>query len=162
MTEQASFENSPGGCSTLQYSEESMMDKGHVNDQPNGGAPNSSSLKHIVNAMPCVVNVGVITEISDDDGNLDMMHGRVEYISSESDDDVVITGIVLPSNVERGRQRATRRQAKRSTSRRSGSNRREASITSGEGTVKVVKNFNKNKVKESTQAAATTEKSKAI
>ena len=147
MTEQVVFEQSPGGGSTLQYSEESMMDKGHVNDQPKGGGvPDSSSLKHIVHAMPCVVSAGIITEVSDDEGNFDMMHGGVEYVSSESNDDVEITGIVLPSNVERGRRRATRRQARRPTSRRPGSSRREASTTSGEGTAKVVKNFN-NKIK---------------
>ena len=105
MTEQVVFEQSPGGGSTLQYSEESIIDKGHVNDQSKGrGVSDSPSLKHIVNAMPCIVSTGVITEISDDESNFEMMHGRVEYVSSESDDGVEITGVVMPPPVERGRQ----------------------------------------------------------
>ena len=96
------------------------MDKGHVNDQPKGrGVSDSSSLKHIVNAMPCIVNTGIIIEISDDESNFEMMHERVEYVSSESDDGVEITGVVMPSPVERGRQRSTRGHAKRPSSRRS-------------------------------------------
>ena len=145
MTEQAAFERSPGGGSTLQYSEESI-DKGHVNEQSKGrGVSDSSSLKHVVNAMPCIVSTGVITEISDDESNFEMMRGRVEYVSSESDDGVEITGVVMPPLVERGRQRSTRRQATRPSSRRPGCSRREASTTSGEGTVKVVKNFSKSR-----------------
>ena len=132
MTEQVVFEQSLGGGSTLQYSEESIIDKGHANHQSKGrGVSDSSSLKHIVNAMPCIVNTGVITEISDDESNFEMMHGRVEYVSSESDDGVEITGVVMPPLVERGRQRSTRRQAKRPSSRRPGCSRREASTTSG-------------------------------
>ena len=102
MADQAVFELSPGGDSTLHHSEESM-DKGHVNEQSKGrGVSDSPSLKHIVNAMPCIVNIGVITEISDDESNFEMMHRRVEYVSSESDDGVEITGVVMPPLVERG------------------------------------------------------------
>ena len=153
MADQAVFELSPGGDSTLHYSEESM-DKGHVNEQSKGrGVSDSPSLKHVVNAMPCIVNSGVVTEISDDDSNFEMMHARVEYVSS--DDGVESTEVVMPPSVERGRQRSTRRRTKRSSSSIPGSSRRGTSATSGEGTVKVVKNIDKNKGKESVSSAAT-------
>ena len=129
------------------------MDKGNANEHSQGReVSHSPSLKHVVNAMPCIINPGLVTEISDDDDNLKMMHARVDYVPS--DDDVEIIGIVIPSSVERGRQRSTRRRTKRPSSIL-GSNRRGTSATSGEGTVKVVKNIDKNKGKESVSSAAT-------
>ena len=183
MADQAAFEQSLGDWSVMRYSEdgESTMDRGHVEEQPKGGGvshPSSrrqghasdqlkgggvldpSSRKHIVHAMPCVVNAGNITEVSDDEGNFDMTHARVEYVPSDNEDDVEITRVFLASGVERGRQQTTRGQAKRSTSRRSGSSRREASTHSGEGTAKVVKNIDKNRTKESIRMTATTKKAK--
>ena len=97
MADQAAFEQSPGDWSVMRYSEdgESMMDRGHAEEQPKGGGVSyPSSRKHIVHAMPCVVNAGDIANVSDDDGNFAMTHARVEYIPSD-DDDVEITKVIM-------------------------------------------------------------------
>ena len=148
MADQVAFDRSLGEWSMLQLSEDSVMEKGHVNDQPKGGGVSDpSSRKHIVHAMPCVVKAGDITKVSDDEWNFDMTHARVEYVPSDDEDDVEITKVSLALGVERGRQRTTQGQTKRSTSRRSGSSRREASTHPGEGTAKVVKNIDKHRTK---------------
>ena len=137
--------NSPG---EEEFRTPSSRRQGHASDHlKGGGVPDPSSRNHIVHAMPCVVKSGNITEVSDDEGNLDMTHARVEYVPSEHEDDVEITRVFLASGAERGRQQTTRGQAKRSTSTRSGSSRREASTHSGEGTAKVVKNSDKTEQK---------------
>ena len=46
--------------------------------------------------MPCVVNAGNVTALSDDEGNLDMTHARVDYVPYDDEKDVEITQAYLP------------------------------------------------------------------
>ena len=106
MADQAAVEHLLGEWSVMRYSEggESMMDKGHASDQlKGGGVSDPSSRKHIVHAMPCVINAGNVIEVSDDEGNFDMTHARVEYVPSDNEDDVEITNVFLAFGVECGR-----------------------------------------------------------
>ena len=165
MADQAIIEQSLGQSSIFRYSEdgsvyESVMDKVHAEEQPKEGEVlDTSSRKHIMNAMPCIVNSGDVIAVSDDEGNFDVTRAMVDYVPSD-EDELEITNVILAPSVVRGRQRTTVGPRKRSTSRKFGSSRREASTNAGEGTTKVVKNFDKNKAKESMKTTATMKKEK--
>ena len=79
-------------------------------------------------------------------------------IPSDNEDEDKITQVIRPSGVERGRQHITQGRMVGSTSRRSGSRRREASTCHDEGSVEVVKNVSKEKPKSNASEAVTTPK----